>query len=203
MSGPSYRGGRGLLLTCQPGRGGLAVTGAVTWPGRQAATKSRPSRRGDPDQVDTTAGRLPAAPTLLVRRAVLASEQDVVALLREVPVDTLEVADLIRQRGVFVLADLTLPLSARPVAAAAVRYERAAGTAQLAGIGVAAPLRRQGLGRRLLTGVLTMLRAEGVERVYACAGPRSAGASLLASAGFVGDRGAAQPGSPSRFALVL
>jgi ribosomal protein S18 acetylase RimI-like enzyme len=153
--------------------------------------------------VDTTAGRFPAAATLLVRRAVLASEQDVAALLRDVPVDPQVVAGLIRQRGVFVLADLTLPLSARPVAAAAVRYERAAGTAQLAGIGVLASLRRRGLGRRLLTGVLTLLRAEGVERVYACAGSLSAGASLLASAGFASDRSAAQPGSRSRFALVL
>jgi N-acetylglutamate synthase-like GNAT family acetyltransferase len=135
--------------------------------------------------VDNTAGRYPATPMLLVRQAVLADDQEVASLLRDVPVNPRKVADLIRQRGVFVLADITLPLSARPVAAAVVRYDRAARTAQLVGIGVLASLRRRGLGSRLLTGVLTFLRAEGFERVYACAGARSAGASLLvASAGF-------------------
>jgi len=73
---------------------------------------------------------------LLVRQAVLADDQDVASLLRDVPVNPRKVADLIRQHAVFILADLTLPLSARPVAADAVRYDRAAGTAQLVGIGV-------------------------------------------------------------------
>jgi GNAT superfamily N-acetyltransferase len=153
--------------------------------------------------VDTTAGRSPAAPPLLVRRALLAGERDVAALLRDVPIDPGEVADLIRRRGVFVLADLTLPLSARPVAAAAFRYDRAAGTAQLVGIGVLAPWRQRGLGRRLLTGILTLLRAEGFERVYAYTGSVGAGASLLASAGFAGDSGAAQAQGRRRFSLML
>jgi hypothetical protein len=47
--------------------------------------------------VDITAGGYRAAPALLVRRAVLASEQHVTALLRDVPVDPAEVADLIRR----------------------------------------------------------------------------------------------------------
>jgi len=153
--------------------------------------------------VDTTAGRSPAAPALLVRPAVLAGEQDVAALLRDVPLDPREVADLIRQRGVFVLADLTLPLSAPPVAVAAFRYDRAAGTAQLVGVGVLAPWRRRGLGRRLLAGILTWLRAEGFKRVYACTESVGAGASLLASAGFADDGGAAQAGGRSHFSLTL
>ena len=153
--------------------------------------------------MDTTAGRSPSAQTLLVRRAVPAGEQDVAALLRDVPIDPREVPDLIRQCGVFVLADLTRPLSARPVAAAAFRYDRAAGTAQLVGIGVLASLRRRGLGSRLLTGVLTFLRAEGFERVYACTEARSAGASLLASAGFADDGSAAPPADRSRLSLTL
>jgi hypothetical protein len=37
--------------------------------------------------VDTTAGRSPSAQTLLVRRAVPAGEQDVAALLRDVPIE--------------------------------------------------------------------------------------------------------------------
>ena len=153
--------------------------------------------------MDTTAGRSPSAQTLLVRRAVPAGEQDVAALLRDVPIDPREVPDLIRQCGVFVLADLTRPLSARPVAAAAFRYDRAAGTAQLVGVGVVAPWRRRGLGRRLLAGILTWLRVEGFKWVYACTESGGAGASLLASAGFAGDSGAAQTGGRSRFSLML
>ena len=153
--------------------------------------------------MDNTPGRYPATPMLLVRQAVLADDQEVASLLRDVPVNPRKVADLIRQRGVFVLADLTLPLSARPVAAAVVRYDRAAGTAQLVGIGVLASLRRRGLGSRLLTGVLTFLRAEGFERVYACTEARSAGASLLASAGFADDGSAAPPADRSRLSLTL
>ena len=153
--------------------------------------------------MDTTAGRSPAAQALLVRRAVLAGEQDVAALLRDVPLDPWEVADLIRQRGVFVLADLTLPLSAPPVAVAAFRYDRAAGTAQLVGVGVVAPWRRRGLGRRLLAGILTWLRVEGFKWVYACTESGGAGASLLASAGFASDSGAAQARGRSRFSLTL
>lgn len=153
--------------------------------------------------MDTAAGRSPAAPALLVRRAVLAAEQDVTALLRDVPIDPRAVADLIRRRGVFVLADLTLPLSAPPVAVAAFRYDRAGRTAQLVGVGVLAPWRRRGLGRRLLAGILTLLRAEGFERVYACTGSAGAGASLLASAGFAGDSGTAQVRERSRFSLTL
>jgi ribosomal protein S18 acetylase RimI-like enzyme len=153
--------------------------------------------------VDSTAGRPPVAPTLLVRRAVLAGEQHVAALLRDVPVDPPEVADLIRHHGVFVLADLTLPLSARPVAAAAFRYHRHTATAQVAGVGVLVTLRRRGLGCRLLTGALTLLRAEGFARVHASAASGGAGASLLASAGFAVDGDAARAGGCSRFALVL
>lgn len=153
--------------------------------------------------MDTAAGRSPAAPALLVRRAVLAAEQDVTALLRDVPLDPREVADLIRRRGVFVLADLTLPLSAQPVAAAAFRYDRADRTAQLVGVGVLTPWRRRGLGRRLLTGILTVLRAEGHERVSACTGSVGAGASLLASVGFAVDSGAAQAEGRTRYSLTL
>jgi len=152
--------------------------------------------------VDSTAGCYRATPTLLVRRAVLAGEQHVTALLRDVPVGTPEVADLIRHHGVFVLADLTLPLSARPVAAAAFRYHRPTATAQLAGIGVLVTWRRRGLGGRLLTGALTLLRAEGFAQVHAHAASGGAGASLLASAGFAAD-GATLAGGCSRFALLL
>ena len=71
--------------------------------------------------MDTTAGCDPAAPLLLVRRAGLAGERDVAALLRDVPVGPVEVADLIRHHRVLVLSDLTLPPAAPPVAAAAFR----------------------------------------------------------------------------------
>jgi len=138
-----------------------------------------------------------------MRRADPACEQDVVMLLRDVPVDPQEVTDLVRQRGVLVLSDVTLSPSAPPVAAAAFRFDRHTKTAWLAGIGVTAPLRRRGLGSRLLTGALMLLRAEGFERVHACAAPAGAAASLLASAGFAADEDAAQADSRSGFVLLL
>jgi GNAT superfamily N-acetyltransferase len=153
--------------------------------------------------VDTTAGCDPAAPPLLVRRAVLAGERDVAALLREVPVGPGEVADLIRHHRVLVLSDLTLPPTAPPVAAAAFRLHQPAGTAQLVGIGVRSGLRRRGLGRRLLTGALTWLRADGFERAQACAAPGGAGASLLASAGFTIDHEAPEADGCTRLVLLL
>jgi len=169
----------------------------------QAAAKSRPSRPGDSGWVDTTSDCEPTAPPLLVRRAVLAGERDVAALLREVPVDPVEVADLIRQHRVLVLSDLTLPLTAPPLAAAAFRLHRPAGTALLVGIGVSVHLRRRGLGRRLLTGALMGLRAEGFERVQAGAAPGRAEASLLASIGFTVDHGTVRVDGRTRFVLLL
>jgi ribosomal protein S18 acetylase RimI-like enzyme len=138
-----------------------------------------------------------------VRRAIPACEQDVVRLLREVPVDPPEVAALMLQRAVLVLSDVTLPPSAPPVAAAAFRFDRPAKTAQLVGIGVSAPLRGRGLGRRLLTGALMLLRAEGFERVHACAVPGGAPSALLAGAGFAVDEDTAQAGGRGRFLLRL
>ena len=150
-----------------------------------------------------TGGRGPVTPLLLARRAVAAAERDVVALLREVPLDAVEVAELMRHHRVVVLSDLTLPSAAPPVAAAAFRLHRRAGTAQLAGIGVAVHLRGRGLARRLLTGALMLLRAEGVKRVQACAAPGGVGASLLTSIGFTADHGTARADSRARLVLPL
>ena len=169
----------------------------------QVAAKPRPSHPGDSGQVDTTAGCEQTAPPLLVRRAVLAGERDVAALLRDVPVGPVEVADLMRHHRVLVLGDLTLPPTAPPLAAAALRLHRPAGTAQLVGIGVSVRLRRRGLGRRLLTGALMGLRAEGFERVQAGAAPGGAGVSLLASIGFTVDHGTAPVDGRTRFVLLL
>ena len=138
-----------------------------------------------------------------MRRADPACEQDVVLLLREVPVAPREVADLVRRRAVLVLSDVTLSPSAPPVAAAAFRFDLPAKTAQLLGIGVSAPLRGRGLGRRLLTGALMLLRAEGFERVHACAVPGGAPSALLAGAGFAVDEDTAQAGGRGRFLLRL
>ena len=145
----------------------------------------------------------PVTPLLLVRRAAVAGERDIAALLREVPLDAVEVAGLMRHHRVVVLSDLTLPSAAPPVAAAAFCLHRPAGTAQLAGIGVAVHLRRKGLARRLLTGALMLLRAEGLERVQAYPVPGGAGASLLASIGFTTDQGAAQAAGRTGLVLLL
>ena len=150
-----------------------------------------------------TRDRYPVTPLLLVRRAAVAGERDVAALLREVPLDAVEVAELMRHHRVVVLSDLTLPSAAPPVAAAAFRLHRRAGTAQRAGIGVAVHLRGRGLARRLLTGALMLLRAEGVTRVQACAAPGGVGASLLTSIGFTADHGTARADSRARLVLPL
>jgi len=151
-----------------------------------------------------TRGRDPTTPPLLlVRRAVVAGERDVEALLREVPGGSVEVADLMRHHRVLVLSDLTLPSAAPPAAAAAFRLHPPTGTAQLAGIGVAVRLRGTGLARRLLTGALMLLRAEGIERVQACAAPGGAGASLLTSIGFTADHDTARADGRTRLALPL
>lgn len=150
-----------------------------------------------------TRGRDPVTPLLLVRRAVGGGERDVEALLREVPLDSMEVSDLMRHHRVLVLSDLTLSSAAPPVAAAAFYLDRPAGTAQLAGIGVAVHLRRKGLARRLLTGALMLLRAEGFERVQARAVPGGARASLLASIGFTADDGTAHADGRTRLVLPL
>ena len=152
--------------------------------------------------MNCAAGDRSAGP-LLVRRAGLAGERDVAALLRDVPLDAAQVAELIRHHRVLILSDLTLPPAAPPVAAAAFRLHRPARTADLAGIGVAVWLRRTGLGGRLLTGALTWLRAEGVERVQAWVAPGGAGAALLASAGFAADRDGPGADGRSRFVLLL
>jgi GNAT superfamily N-acetyltransferase len=129
--------------------------------------------------------------------------QDVAALLYDVPVDPLQVADLIRDRGVFVLGDLTLPPAAPPLAVAAFRLHRPAGTAQLAGIGVRLHLRRPGVGRRLLISALTWLRADGSEQVQACAARGGAAVPLLRSAGFTADHAAARADGRSRLVPLL
>lgn len=127
----------------------------------------------------------------------------VAAVLRDTGADLAEVADLVQQRTVAVLSDLTLPPAAPPFAAAAFRIGHPPGTAQLIAIGVLEPRRRRGLGRRLLSGSMPLLRAEGVDRVHAWADARSAGASLLASAGFTAGHYTAHVSGSSRFWLLL
>jgi GNAT superfamily N-acetyltransferase len=173
----------------------------VPGPG-QVAGKSRPSQPGDSDRM-MTEGRDLVTALLLVRRAVGTGERDVAALLRGAPLDAVEVADLMRHHRVLVLCDLTLPSSAPPVAAAAFRLHRPAGTAQLVGIGVAVHLRRKGFARRLLTGALMVLRAGGFERVQAYAAPGGPGASLLTSIGFTADDETARADGLTRLVLPL
>lgn len=66
-----------------------------------------------------------------------------------------------------------------------------------------APARWDGsLGRRLLTGTLTWLRADGLERVQACVARGGAAASLLAPAGFAADHDTARADGRSCFMLL-
>ena len=164
--------------------------------------KWRASRPGQADQVETE-GHDQARPPLLMRRADAAAEQHVATLLRDVPVNPAQVAELVRQRGVLVLSDVTLPPTAPPVAAAAFLIDPPARSADLSGVGVAKSWRRKGVGRRLLTSALTVLRAAGVDRVHAWALPTSQGASLLVSAGFIADDYTADSGGRIRFLLLL
>jgi GNAT superfamily N-acetyltransferase len=143
------------------------------------------------------------ADPLLVRWARPDAQQQVAAVLDDSGADPAEVADLVRRRGVLVLSDLALPPSAPPFAAAAFRIDRPARTAQLIAIGVPEPRRRQGLGRRLLSGAWPLLRAEGLDRVHAWADARGVGASLLADAGFTAGGYTADVGGATRLWLLL
>jgi GNAT superfamily N-acetyltransferase len=172
---------------------------ATDWP----EAKSQPSRLGHCGWVDRMAGRNPAVPPLLVRWADPAGEGHVVALLREVPMDPGEVADLMRNHSVLVLSDLLQPLAAPPAAAVAFRLDWAARTAELVGIGVRAQLRGRGMGRRLLTGALTWLRADGLQEVHAVAARGGAAVPLLASAGFVAAAGQGADRTDGRLVLLL
>lgn len=144
----------------------------------------------------------PARP-LLVRHADEAAGRQVAALLGAAGADPGEVDALLRQRCVLLLSDVSLPPSAPPLAAAAVRIDRQAETADLVAIAVQEPWRRRGLGRRLLAGTLTLLRAEGVDRVQAWAPSGSAGASMLMNAGFAVGHYTAGTGGRSHFLLLL
>ena len=189
-------------MRAQSQPGCLAFTGATAWRVAAASAKSLSSRPGDTDRVETS-GCVPATPPLLVRRAGPACQRHVVTLLREVAVDPGELVALVQLRGVFVLCDITLPTTAPPVAAAAFRFDRPAKTAQLVGIGAAQSLCRQGLGRRLLTGALMVLRADGFERVQAWAEPGGTAAALLTSAGFAARGDPAQADGLACFLLLL
>jgi GNAT superfamily N-acetyltransferase len=153
------------------------------------------------DFEDAGGGR--ATPPLLIRHAAVAAAQQAAALLRDVPLDPGEVAELLGQRGVLVLSDVTLPPTAPPVGAVAFRVDRRSRTAELAGVGMLEPWRGQELGQRLVTGALTAARADGVERVVAWARPGSPWASLLAVAGFVADNCTADSGGRRRYLLLL
>jgi GNAT superfamily N-acetyltransferase len=149
------------------------------------------------------AGRGGTRPTLLVRRATPESAAAVAALLRGMAVEPPEVADLLRHRAVLVLSDITLPPDTPPVAAAAVRIDGPARAADLIGVVVLEGSRRLGYGRRLLTSTLTMLRAEGVDRVEAWARPASPYGSLLAGSGFIADNCATDWQGRVRFLQLL
>jgi len=105
--------------------------------------------------------------------------------------------------GALVLSHLSLRPAAPPLAAVAFRVDRAARTAQLAGLAVRAQLRGRGLGGRLLTGALMWLRADGLEQVHAVAARDGAAASLLASAGFSAADGQDADRADGRSRLVL
>ncbi len=129
---------------------------------------------------------------LLVRRAPESALDHVVALLRDTGLAPERVVDAVGHGLVLVLADVTLPSAAPPLAAAAVRYRD--DEAELEAIGVVRGLRRRGLGRRLLTGTFTLLRSQGIRRVTAIARAGTPTAALLADIGFSSDSDAS--GSP-------
>lgn len=169
--------------------------------GGQARTKAEPSRSGEAGGVNLH--DFGPAPPLLVRRPPEAAQPLVTALLRDAGADSAETAGLLGQRSVLVLSDLTLPPSAPPMAAAAFRIDPESGVADLIAIAVQEPWRRRGLGRRLLSATLTLLRAEGVDRVRALARSGSPGALLLVSAGFAVSTYTSATGGWSQFQLLL
>ena len=122
--------------------------------------------------------------TLLVRKA----SPDVVPLIAPIvspsrlSPDTLD--RLAKEGGVLVLADAAAPVSVPPIAAAVFDLDRPVRLARLVALGVATPLRRRGLGRRLFDGAAILLRAQGVERVAVSVPPGGTASAFLAALGF-------------------
>ena len=136
---------------------------------------------------------------LLVRRAPESALDHVLALLRDTGLAPGRVVDAVRRGSMLVLADVTLPPAAPPLAAAAVQYRD--DETELEAVGVVRGLRRRGLGRRLLTGTCTLLRSQGIRRVTAVTGAGTPAAALLADIGFSADSDST--GSPQRWTKWL
>lgn len=128
---------------------------------------------------------------LLVRRPPESALNHVQALLRDTGVAAETVLAGVRAGSVLVLADVTLPPAAPPLAAVALRCHD--DEAELEAVGVVRVLRRRGLGRRLLTGTLTLLRSQGIRRVTAVSDIGTPTAALLADVGFSLDSDATTP----------
>jgi len=89
---------------------------------------------------------------------------------------------LAKSRGVFVLSDVAGPVTAPPLAAVA--FDIGTRSARLVALGVLTPLRRRGVGRRLMAGAMTSLQSEGVELVEAAVDTGTPAAAFLAAIGF-------------------
>ncbi len=124
------------------------------------------------------------ASTLLVRRARADHLVGVAPLLAGSGLSTSELTHLAHAGGVVVLADVALPPATPPLAAVAIDLDWELRVGRLVAVGVAAPLRGHGLGRRLFAGLVMLLRSEGIERVDAHVPPGSQVAMFLTTVGF-------------------
>lgn len=106
---------------------------------------------------------LPAS--LLVRRAGPEVVDWVAAVLGATDGRRAELADCAAAGGLFVLSDLAWEPPEPPVAAAALKVDRVGRRARFVGVARAKEARSEDLDRRLLEGVATLLRADGIETV--------------------------------------
>ena len=130
----------------------------------------------DPNRYETS--------TLLVRRAAADHLGGVAPLLAGSGLTAGELTNIAHAGGVVVLADVALPPTSPPLAAAVIQLDPDRRVGRLVAVGVAAQLRGRGLGRRLFAGLVMLLRSEGIERVDAHASPASQVAMFLTAVGF-------------------
>ena len=137
----------------------------------------------DAGRVDNPPPIQPPA-TLLTRRAVEPDLPGAAALLATAGLPVEASRRAAESRLLFVLDEVACAPSEPPLAALAARVDPHSRDGRIIGFVVAPSCRGRGFGRRLLTDVITLLRAEGVASLSAAVDAGTPADALLGSLGF-------------------